>query len=157
MRKSSVPYVCDPEWEDTFAQHAWQFKNGYVVRNVQVDGAWRELRMHHVVLGIEPGSLPPGQHVDHLNHNTLDNRAANLRVVSREVNQRYRRGNSTSTSPFKGVSWCNRTRRWLAQSSIGGRKKFIGYYQTQEEAADAYDKYVVTVDPRAYTNRQEEA
>jgi hypothetical protein len=155
-RRSEVPYLCDPELEPFFAPYAWQFKNGYVVRNTTEGGRWIEMRMHHVVLGIRPGDLPPGHHVDHINHDPLDNRRDNLRVVPFEVNQRARRGDRKSTSRYKGVSWCRRSRKWIVQTSIGKRKKFLGYFASEVAAARAYDRYVKRVDPLAYTNFQEE-
>lgn len=40
---------------------------------------------------------------------------------------------------FKGVSYCSRTRKWVAQIKAGGRR-FIGRFPTPEAAAHAYDE-----------------
>jgi hypothetical protein len=156
MRRSRVPYLCDPEHEEQFARYAWQLKRGYVVRNTTVEGRWVEVRMHHAVLGIPPGGLGTTHHVDHINHDPLDNRYCNLRVVPFPVNSRTRRGRAEATCRYKGVSWCNRSMKWVAQSSIGGRKKFLGYFMHTDDAARAYDRHVRSVDPLAYTNFSEE-
>lgn len=55
--------------------------------------------------------------VDHINHNTLDNRVQNLRVVSRSVNLKNR-----APQYHAGVcSWCRR--RFSVLSKANGRKR----------------------------------
>jgi endogenous inhibitor of DNA gyrase (YacG/DUF329 family) len=67
------------------AQWKWKAKwnaagnHVYAVRNVGNS----TLRMHRVILGL--GAFK-GDDVDHINHESLDNRRSNLRVVSRSVN-----------------------------------------------------------------------
>lgn len=43
-------------------------------------------------------------------------------------------------SGFKGVSFCNRTKRWVAQIKDEPRRRMIGRYRSPEEAAHAYDR-----------------
>jgi len=69
----------------------WQAKpNGklncvYAVRTTAVDGRTITVRMHREVLGLGGASDEP-MDVDHINHNPLDNRARNLRLVARMEN-----------------------------------------------------------------------
>lgn len=57
--------------------------------------AWREgrqprrssLRVHHLVMG----KPPKGLEIDHINHNGLDNRKENLRLVTKSQNQQNAR------------------------------------------------------------------
>lgn len=42
---------------------------------------------------------------DHINQNPLDNRKANLRIVTNSKNLFNRGKNTNNTSGFKGVSW----------------------------------------------------
>ena len=75
-------------------QWRWKAKwNGshsgvYAVRNDLVNGKHITYRMHRMVMGLAPNA---GQEIDHINHDTLDNRRANLRVVTRKVNANHRR------------------------------------------------------------------
>jgi len=57
--------------------------------------------MHRFLL-----DAPNGMYVDHINHNTLDNRRANLRLVSNQENNANRNGGAYSTSKtgIRGVS-----------------------------------------------------
>jgi HNH endonuclease/AP2 domain len=87
-------------------------------------------RLHRVLTG-----CPKGSDVDHINGDTLDDRKSNLRVVSRQENQRNRVGpNRGSSSPFLGVSYNTRRKRWQARIKHNGRTIFLGSYNTPEEA-----------------------
>jgi hypothetical protein len=81
----------------------------------------------------------PGLQVDHINGNRLDNRRLNLRPATSSQNHANQRKRAGTTSTFKGVSWCRRTRRWVAQVMVDGRQQFIGRFDTEVEAARAYD------------------
>lgn len=80
--------LVDDEDFEHLNQWAWKAKpngggnNVYAVRNVKVDGKLKTVRMHRVVLSAESDQMD----VDHINHNSLDNRRSNLRLVSRSAN-----------------------------------------------------------------------
>ena len=42
-------------------------------------------------------------------------------------------------SKYVGVSWCRATQKWQSFIKLGRRKKRIGYYHDEEEAARKYD------------------
>src|SRR3989339_698495 len=44
-----------------------------------------------------------------------------------------------STSSYKGVSYCKRDKRWIAQIKLNGKTKYLGYYKMELEAALAYN------------------
>lgn len=78
---------------------------------------------------------PDGFVVDHINGDPLDNRRANLRVVTQSQNI----ANSRVYNPsgFKGVT--PRGDRWVAQIRKGSRIHVIGTYDLVEDAAKAFD------------------
>jgi hypothetical protein len=81
---------------------------------------------------------PEGMFVDHINHNTLDNRRQNLRIVTRAQNMQNRKGaRSDCVSGVRGVAWIKRRNRWAARLSIDGKVKEIGLFKTIEEAEKA--------------------
>jgi hypothetical protein len=89
--------------------------------------------MHRVIMN------PPAHlEVDHINGNKLDNRRANLRVVSHAVNERSKPKRSDNTSGFKGVTWCKTRRAWYARAMFYRRTYFFGQFTTAEEAAEAH-------------------
>jgi len=86
--------------------------------------------------------IPDWLFVDHINHNGLDNRKANLRLATRTQNSWNRRKAKTKefTSEYKGVSWLKHQKKFRASISVQKRRKFLGYFDNEISAAKAYDK-----------------
>ncbi len=78
--------------------------------------------------------------VDHINGDGLDNRRCNLRVTSQKFNNRNARKRKKGTSIYKGVHFCEVTKKWKAQIQINKKKKSLGGYFTEKEAAEAYNE-----------------
>lgn len=76
--------------------------------------------------------------VDHRNGDGLDNRRANLRPATHAENMANRGAPQNNTSGFKGVT-AYRTGRWRASITVAGRHQHLGYFDTPELAAAAYD------------------
>lgn len=74
---------------------------------------------------------------DHINSNGLDNRRANLRPVVGNQNHHNVKLRRDNWSGFKGVG--QRAGRWRAQIRVEGTPRHLGYFDTAEEAARAYD------------------
>lgn len=82
----------------------------------------------------------PGLVVDHINGNPLDNRRANLRIVTQLENRRNAAKRPGLTSIYKGVSAKSpRSSRWRALIYVNNKATNLGFYETEEEAARAYD------------------
>lgn len=74
---------------------------------------------------------------DHINGNKLDNRRCNLRICTPHQNNLNR---PNVTGKYKGVYWCKRLKKWMAQIMIGERNKYVGSFPNEEEAAFAYNE-----------------
>lgn len=85
----------------------------------------------------------PDEQVDHINGNGLDNRRINLRLCSNEQNQYNRPVPSNNSSGYKGVSFHKHTKKWRATIGYEGKHKHIGYFDSVEEAAKAYDSAAI--------------
>lgn len=94
---------------------------------------------HRLIWLYHYGEWPKDQ-LDHINGNPGDNRIENLREVTNQQNQFNKRSLVGSTSVYKGVCWHKRDKKWVAQAKIGDKCNFLGYYATEEEAAEAYRK-----------------
>ena len=81
----------------------------------------------------------PEGHADHKNKNRLDLTRENLRACPPQFNQFNRRKTSRSTtSKFKGVSALTNG-KFRARISVGDKKLHIGIFNTEVDAAKAYD------------------
>jgi hypothetical protein len=81
----------------------------------------------------------PGQQVDHIDGDPLNNRRANLRLVTGSQNQQNRRRAANNSSGRKGVTWHQRDGRWQVRIQLAGQRIHLGYYQHLEWASSVYD------------------
>lgn len=125
---------------DLFAwlnQWKWSLSpEGYAYRYERISGKARKIYMHRVI-----NQTPLGFYTDHNNGIKLDNRRQNLRTATRCQNNhnssKHQRGQPHSS--FKGV-WKNpKGNRWVAQISAFHRKIHLGTFDTETEAAAAYN------------------
>lgn len=80
-----------------------------------------------------------GMQIDHINHDRLDNRKANLRVCTKDENRRNAVKAKHNTTGYKGVVASITLGKYRAQIGYKGKKIHIGTFATTEEAAIAYD------------------
>jgi len=111
------------------------------VRKGVVDSYYKTIIMHRVIMERVLGRpLLHNEQIDHVNHDTLDNRRSNLRLVSNAQNQMNRRKGPNCSSRYKGVTWDISKGMWMAQIMHNQKHSFLGRYSTEEEAAEAYDQ-----------------
>ncbi len=108
-------------------------KTAYV--RICIDG---RLYMAHVLAWLYmTGEFPPFR-LDHEDGNGLNNMWRNIRPCTQSQNCANRRRSENNTSGFKGVTWRRRERKWLAQIGNARRRRWIGLFDTAEEAHAAY-------------------
>lgn len=99
-----------------------------------------KIRAHRLAWLIVHGKLPDGE-IDHINQDKLDNRIANLRDVTKGINQRNRTRNGSNTSGIAGVTWHKQRGKWCAQASVSGKHHHIGLFEDIACAETAVRKF----------------
>lgn len=109
-------------------------KTIYVMRN-SVPRSGNPVFLHNEIRPAVAGFL-----VDHRNGNGLDNRKENLRYATSQQSAWNRSKYKSGTkSKFKGVSKPPGCVRWRARISKGGKMEDIGFFDSELEAAKAFD------------------
>ena len=76
--------------------------------------------------------------IDHIDRNKKNNIGYNLRSVNKSQN-------AMNMSNVKGVSFCNRSKRWIANIMVNYKKIHLGSFISKDEALICYkinkDKY----------------
>lgn len=97
---------------------------------------YKAYQAHRIAWALHYGEDPDGQ-IDHINHDPLDNRIANLRVVSHQENHRNTGLRRNNASGVMGVSWHKAGAKWTAYVMVDGRKQHLGYFHEFDDAVAA--------------------
>jgi hypothetical protein len=97
-------------------------------------GKRRNILMSRAIIGASTG-----HEVDHRNHNTLDNRRVNLRICPEGQNKWNQRLHRNNTTGLKGVTFRRDIGKFRAQIKANYCYKFLGFFDTVQEAAETYD------------------
>ena len=95
---------------------------------------------HRIIMLIVHGDLPEGMQVDHINHDKGDNRLVNLRFATQTQNGRNAKLHVTNTTGVTGVIYNKKYAKYRAQINIKDKCKYLGQYDTLEEAASAREE-----------------
>lgn len=128
--------IVDAEDFDRLTKRRWSLHSkGYARRGIRVDGKSVCALMHREVPGL---SADDKRQVDHIDHDRLNNTKANLRLVDATGNGENRRGsNHGARSSYRNVYWDKANQRWRAAARNRGGQVHIGYFKTEEGAAEA--------------------
>lgn len=119
--------------------------HGYAARSSPwVNGRRHTIRLHRVVTeALE-------EIVDHKNHDKLDNRSRNLRLLpSNGENQQNEKLSKNNTSGHKGVTWHKPAQKWRACIGVDGGDKHLGLFEKIEDAVAARLKAEAELHPYA--------
>lgn len=110
-----------------------------------------------VMLSFTSIENPELHQVNHINGIRIDNRVENLEWVNCPENNTHSQLSRKikKSSIYTGVFFCKTNNKWKAQIVINGKQKHLGYFQSEELAAEKYkeaaifnnkiNKYSVTI------------
>lgn len=116
----------------------WINSGGY--RVVKIFG--KQILVHRLIYFIERGYFSPS--TDHINRDKLDNRFSNLRECTQAQNCMNRSLNKNSKSGYRGVYKEKKVpNKWRGEICCKGKKYFLGYFDSKDECAIAYNNKAV--------------
>jgi hypothetical protein len=120
-------WLCQWNWS---AVSTHRLNGGYAMRRDNQSG--KTILMHRLILG-----APEGIEVDHINGSGLDNRRANLRLVTLQQNRQNRSKGRNNQTGFKGVTFDKKSGKWAMSFRV--------LFDSAEEAAHVYDQLAAIV------------
>lgn len=143
--KEALISECDLPNAETYKWN-YMLTKGREYAYTTIRGSGR-LYLHHLILPQREGLT-----VDHKDGNGLNNTRENLRYATHQQNLANQKLSTANTSGYKGV--VRNHYNWMAQSKREGKRIYIGTYKTPQEAAEAYDDYMIrTYGEFAMTNK----
>ena len=112
---------------------AGSLSDGYV--KIRINGEL--FTAHRLAWAFHYGSWPNG-FIDHIDGNPSNNKISNLREATPRENVRNARIKCISSSGYKGVYLYKDKTRWQAAIRTNGKRKWLGIFDTAEEAHAAY-------------------
>lgn len=139
ISRNLVAIIDNADWA-IVSRHCWQAHPVTVAeRNwyAKTTANGRTIYMHRLILGARPG-----EEIDHVNANGLDNRRKNLRRCTRSQNNVniHKKGGRTG---FRGVDFhndSNRKKKFRGRVGVNGKTIKGAYRETADEAARDYDQ-----------------
>ena len=132
--KKDYPIIAKYKWWISKRCHTNYAQHSYIDKK----GIGRTISMHRLIMGLPSNK---DMFVDHINHDGLDNRMDNLRLVScSQSMMNSKKCKSITSSKYKGVWFQKNGSLWTAEIHLNGKREYIGWFKTEIEAAKAYNK-----------------
>lgn len=138
LTQGKVALVDDEDY-DYLMQFRWcaakNYNTYYALRSVKKNYKNKTFSMHQYIM-----DTPSGMQVDHIDHDGLNNQKSNLRLCTHKQNCQNRNVlYCAKTSRYRGVSIIN-GKYIYATIWINNKTTILGKFNTEEEAAHAYDE-----------------
>src|SRR4029077_7599791 len=124
--KNTLVDTADYDWLNQWNWCASENQQG-IYAACRMNGV--KILMHRFIM-----ECKPGEDTDHRNLDRLDNRRDNLRKCTRAQNLCNKGLRADNKSGMKGASWIKNRNKWLSQIQVAGHCKFLGYFDTKEDA-----------------------
>ena len=131
-------------YKNGLVERYWRNKYWQIVENTDNNDGYNQIEINgrkikrqrllaYCFLGLNDivGKKNNDDCIDHIDNNRLNNSVANLRITTNQGNQHNR-------SKTKGYYWNNKNNKYLAKIILNGKSIHLGYYDTEEEARQAY-------------------
>ena len=135
LTNKNIKIYVDEKYWHSLIKFTWDLNaDGYAYTTVKT----QKFTMHRLIMENFENMKIGNNVVDHINHKRIDNRVENLRIVSHSENNQNRKKKQGTLSKYIGVEPSGG--KWCSSITYQKKKYHLGSYQTQEEAAEVYNK-----------------
>ena len=117
--------------------------SGYQVINLRKNGKSKTHYVHRLVAEAFVDNPTEKRTVDHIDSDRRNNCLSNLRFASVAENSRTTKKRSDCSSLYKGVCWYEPYKKWYARCMVDRKRKHLGYFESEREAGEAYNRAAV--------------
>ena len=120
-------------------------KDGYLAVTLYKDKGKRTCKVHQMVAEAFLSHVSDGfgTVVDHKDNDVTNNLLSNLQLITNRLNASKDR---VGTSIYTGVSWRSSSSKWVSQIQIEGKSIWLGSYECEVKASEAYQDRLKTLD-----------
>lgn len=137
--------VVDPEDQWLLDEYSWSKREGHGTEYAKayIPGTYpnrTQMSLHQAIMGCPLHGLV----VDHKDGNGSNCTRDNMRVVTKSVNAFNSGVRRDSSTGYRGVHYYKSRAKYMSRITINKVTKFLGYFDTAEEAAEAREVYSAT-------------
>ena len=143
-KKGQFECIVDNSDYKSLCKNKWSVRPGhktnYAYKTIKINVKRSTITMHQIIM-----SSKPGEQIDHINGNGLDNRRKNLRICTASQNRMNRGLQINNQSGAKGVDWMPKRNKWRARIQVGGKQIHLGVFKNKIDAIKKYNSVVVKI------------
>ena len=129
--------LVDTEDYELLSSMPWHYTKSTNTGYARNTGIGKEsLYMHNFLM-----KTPKGMQTDHIDGNGLNNRKANLKIVTYSENQQKAQLRVDNKSGIKGISFHKKQKVWMAHKKINNKNNFLGSFKDKNDAINAYNNF----------------
>ena len=123
---------------------SYSVKGGYTIFKISKEGKKYSFLTHHLVWDAFGNAPRNGRiiQVDHLDNDATNNHIDNLDLKTNRENVSKAYKNKKTTSKYTGVHFRKDNKKWVAKFNIKYDTIYLGQFDTEEEANEAYKKQI---------------
>ena len=113
---------------------------GYLKLQLYKEGKSSTMKIHKLVAEAFVDNPEGKRCVDHIDGDRANNHRENLRYATYSENNRNTSKRANTTSKYYGVCFHKVANKWNAQIQIEGKRKNLGFFTDEQEAAAVFNK-----------------
>ena len=124
----------------------WSTKGYCKIALPGTDGRHVQERLHRFLFEKAHNTVIPDKMViHHINSKKWDNRIENLELTTTAHNSAAIQKKEGQSSIYKGVVYCNRSKKWKSKIKCKYKNYGLGYFDKETDAARAYDQSFIAI------------